>query len=165
MKSIKPGRGTSAQGVAGGVIAIVVGIGWMLFTSSMLSDFPFEGVGTFFPLFGLLFVGIGIFNVIFHYKNVTSKDRMSIIDIVDSKEESDPLHDRYGHRRQDTSAHHTNDQQDMSNPYSSEQSNWSDSSPPKTNTSARKFEGDYCPYCGTRVEMDFHFCPKCGKDI
>lgn len=29
----------------------------------------------------------------------------------------------------------------------------------------RKFEGDYCPYCGQKVEPDFVFCPSCGKSI
>ncbi len=24
-------------------------------------------------------------------------------------------------------------------------------------------EKNYCPYCGTRLEEDFEFCPKCGK--
>jgi len=24
---------------------------------------------------------------------------------------------------------------------------------------------DLCPYCGERIEPDFHFCPFCGKKI
>ncbi len=30
---------------------------------------------------------------------------------------------------------------------------------------ARRFQGDFCPFCGAKVEPAFDFCPKCGKDI
>ena len=29
----------------------------------------------------------------------------------------------------------------------------------------RKFEGEFCPFCGAEAEDGFNFCPKCGKDI
>ncbi|MBS6396968.1 MAG: zinc ribbon domain-containing protein [Clostridiales bacterium] len=26
-------------------------------------------------------------------------------------------------------------------------------------------EGEYCPYCGTKVDADYHFCNKCGREL
>ena len=29
----------------------------------------------------------------------------------------------------------------------------------------RRFEGEFCPFCGEEAGDGFNFCPKCGKDI
>ncbi|RSK26038.1 zinc ribbon domain-containing protein [Bacillus sp. HMF5848] len=143
MKSIKPGRGPSAMSAAGGVVAVVFGIFWTIMAFTITRNAPFPMIGIIFPLFGLLFIGIGVMNVIYHYKNATGKNRMSLLDITDQDEEPDPLNKYFG----DTKT------------ASSQQSKSSSSS------SVRKFEGDFCPFCGTKVSDDFDFCPKCGKDI
>jgi LSD1 subclass zinc finger protein len=44
---------SAVGGMIGGVIAVVVGIAWMVGTAS-------AGAPAFFPLFGLLFIGVGI---------------------------------------------------------------------------------------------------------
>lgn len=123
MKSIKPGRGPSAMGLAGSIFAIIGGALWTIFAYSITKDAPFAAA-KIFPLFGFLVIGIGVVNAIYNYKNMTGKERMSIIDIVD-EEEGDPLNRRFGY------------------------------TPPKK----------YCPYCGTSLENEFLFCPRCGKDV
>ena len=86
MKSIKPGRGPSAMGAMGSVIAVVFGIFWTITAASM-------GAPIMFPVFGVLFIGMGIVQGIYHYKNATGKNRFSTFDITDESEERDPLED------------------------------------------------------------------------
>lgn len=95
MKSIKPGRAPSMQGFVGSLFSIIFGIFWTFMTFSITKDSPFPGT-QIFPLFGLIFVGLGIFQAVYHYKNATGKERMSIVDIVDEHEEKDPLNERFG---------------------------------------------------------------------
>lgn len=72
---------------------------------SMTQESPFPAT-QFFPLFGLVFIGLGIFQAIYHYKNATGKNRMSVIDIVDSDEEPDPLHIKFSGEKRKSSSHH-----------------------------------------------------------
>lgn len=90
MQHLKPGRGPSAMSALGGIVGILFGIFWTIMAYSMTRDAP-GPVGTFFPLFGVLFVVIGIVNVAYNLYNTTQKDRLSVLDITSSDEESDPL--------------------------------------------------------------------------
>lgn len=54
MKSIKPGRRRSRYNAVGAVIGIVFGIIWTIAALSMGAPF-------FFPLFGLVFIGMGVY--------------------------------------------------------------------------------------------------------
>jgi len=87
MKSIKPGRGPSLMGAVGSVMAVIFGIAWIGIVDNM-------GAPSFFTVFGIIFVIMGIANVIYNLTNVTSKNRFSTFDIVDYSEESDPLSPR-----------------------------------------------------------------------
>jgi hypothetical protein len=145
MRSIKPGRGPSAVGAVGSVIAILVGIVWTVLAGQLLKDAPFPLIGTVFPLFGILFVIMGIVQLVYHVKNATGKNRMSLFDIVDRHEEPDPLDQRFGRMRSGENTEMTPSE-----------------GRPRMN---RRFEGDYCPFCGQKVEPDFLYCPKCGKEI
>ena len=129
MKSIKPGRGPSMMGAVGAAFAVVFGIIWTMAAASMGAPF-------FFPLFGLVFIGIGVFNVIYNLKNATGQNRYSAYDIVEENEEPDPLNLRFG--SEDTAA---------------------DTAAPASNTFA------FCPYCGMELEEVFAFCPRCGKQL
>ena len=80
MKSIKPGRGPSMMNAVGSLIGIVFGIIWTCAAASM-------GAPGFFPLFGLVFIGIGVVNAIYSFKNATGDNRYSAYDIVDEDEE------------------------------------------------------------------------------
>lgn len=130
MKSIKPGRGPSAMGVVGSVVAILFGIIWMFAASSI-------GAPPFFILFGFIFIGVAIIQGIFHYKNATSKNRMSLLDITDGNEEPDPL-----------------------NKYFNRSSNY------EHLTLEEENDLNFCPYCGNKVIDSAHkFCAKCGKEV
>lgn len=92
MQHLKPGRGPSAMNALGGIVGILFGIFWTIMAYSITRDAP-GPVGTFFPLFGVLFVIIGIVNVAYNLYNTTQKDRLSVLDLTSSNEESDPLND------------------------------------------------------------------------
>lgn len=130
MKSIKPGRGPSKYSMVGSIAVAVFGVFWCIMAASM-------GAGFMVP-FGILFVGMAVYGAIYNHHNATSKDRYSLFDIVDSEEESDPLHEKYGRNVENTDI----DQTQMNG------------------TSV-----EYCPYCGKQVNGDFDFCPKCGKKL
>ncbi len=89
MKSIKPGRGPSGMSFMGSIIAVIFGIFWTIMAFGITAGAPF-GIGIFFPLFGIVFIIMGIVQAIYHYKNATGKDRYSMYDITDSTEERDP---------------------------------------------------------------------------
>lgn len=62
MKSIKPGRRRSRYNAVGAVIGIVFGIIWTIAALSMGAPF-------FFPLFGLVFISMGVYNAVYNYRN------------------------------------------------------------------------------------------------
>ena len=128
MKSIKPGRGPSKMSGVGSVFCALFGVFWCVFAGAI-------GAGFMIP-FGLLFIGFAIYNAVYHFKNATSEERNSIIDIVDSEEESDPLNRKYGRK----------------------ESGGTTENVPGTSVA-------FCPYCGTQVDGKFDYCPKCGKKL
>ena len=89
MKHIKPGRGPSAMGAAGSLVAAVFGVFWTIGAASM-------GAPVFFCLFGVVFVILGIVQAVYSFKNATGKNRYSEFDIVDSAEEPDPWNQHFG---------------------------------------------------------------------
>ena len=91
MKSIKPGRGPSAMGAVGAIIAVVFGVIWTGMASSMNAP-------PLFPLFGVLFILIGIGQAVYHFINAAGKNRFSVYDITDSSEESAPCRSSSGVR-------------------------------------------------------------------
>lgn len=95
------------------------------------------GAPIFFPLFGVVFVIMGIVQAVYNFKNATSENRYSEFDIVDSQEEPDPLSQRF--------------HPEVEAPRDSEE--------PKTD--ALRF----CPYCGARVNAEFEYCGSCGKKL
>lgn len=132
MKSIKPGRGPSFMGGIASLFGIVFAIFWTIMAVSM-------GASVFFPLFGLLFIGIGVANAVYSFKNATGEHRYSEYDIVDSHEEPDPWNTQYGAQAETTFNQSTAD-----NP-------------------GGGFA--YCPYCGAKLGAGFAFCGKCGKPL
>jgi len=84
MYSVKPGRGPSAFGVVGAVVAVAFGIFWTIMASRI-------GAPTFFVLFGVVFVLIAVARGIYDLFNAVSPNRASEYDIVRTSAESDPF--------------------------------------------------------------------------
>lgn len=129
MKSVKQGRESHFMSAVVSGLAVIFGLGWTFFVMS-------SGGGAF-GLFGLVFVLIGILNVIRGLRGAFSKNRPSEYDIMDSDEEPDPWNERFGNRYQTT---------DFS-----------------ANDTYGKNE--FCPFCGAAVGDNFEFCNKCGKKL
>ena len=129
MKSIKPGRRRSRYNAVGAVIGIVFGIIWTIAALSMGAPF-------FFPLFGLVFIGMGVYNAVYNYRNATSENRYSEFDITDENEEPDLLNERYGARKSADGG--------------------------GANT---VHGGGLCPYCGAKAEEGYEYCRSCGKKL
>ena len=75
MKSVKTGWGPSFMHGVMSVEDVVFGIFWNAVLFSM-------GEG-FMAVFGFVFIGVGIFNAVYHFKNATNENRYSDYDIVD----------------------------------------------------------------------------------
>lgn len=88
MKSVKPGRGPSALT---GLMCLAVAALAVIWTISALS----MGAGIMVP-FGIIFVLISLGVGIYQLYNAAAQNRMSDFDIVDGKEEPDPLNRRFG---------------------------------------------------------------------
>lgn len=139
MRSIKPGRGPSGLNFAGSVISVIFGVLWTIVAAILTSHSPFGGVNIIFPLFGVLFIIFGIVNAAYHHRNATGKDRYSLIDITDSSEEGDPS-DEWIREKNDI-----------------------EEEPKNTEQNEEGF--NYCPYCRFRLQQDYVYCPKCGKEL
>ena len=138
MKSIKPGRGPSGLSAISAIGIVIFGLFWTGMATMITKDFS-GGIGFIFPMFGVVFVIIGIAQAIYHLKNAKGKDRFSLIDIVDKTEEGDPS-DRW-----------------ISNEIASNNEFSSD------NLDSGQF--NYCPYCGVKLDTAYMYCPKCGKSV
>ena len=93
MKSIKPGRGPSRRGAAGSAFGIAFGVLWTVLAAGITAG---AGViGLIFPLFGVLFIGINVYHLIYHKRNVEAapEDRDSLLEIVDSGDAPAPASD------------------------------------------------------------------------
>ena len=87
MKSIKPGRYNSGQGIIASIIGIVFAVFWTVTAVSM-------GAPIIFPVFGAGFVILMITELVKNIHNFTNRNRYSEFDIVDDTEEPDPFNQR-----------------------------------------------------------------------
>ncbi|MCQ2485114.1 MAG: zinc ribbon domain-containing protein [Clostridia bacterium] len=128
MKSIKPGRGPSKYGFVISILVAVFGLFWCIMAGI--------GGAWFMIPFGLIFIGVAIYQAKYQYHNATSENRYSIFDIVDSDVESDPLDKKINHKEESY-----------------------------TRSNLSGTTASFCPYCGKQIETDFDFCPKCGHKL
>jgi len=137
MHSIKPGRGPSLIGGIGGIVFVILGI--VMFATVASKRTP--------PIF-LFFLGgiilVGAIATIYSFWAATTKNRPSTFDITHGDEEIDPIAKALGHGPKDETTIHE---------------------APRDKRKPRRFEGDFCPFCGKKVEGEVDFCPHCGKDI
>lgn len=123
--------------IIGGIGSIVVGIFGIVWIGAAVE----MRAPAVFPLFGVVFVLAAIGGAIYNFYNAGARERLSEHDIVHHSEEGDPVARALGH-----------EPEALGNSGAAE---------PKP----RRFAGDYCPFCGVKVEPHFDYCPKCGKDI
>ncbi|MCI5773834.1 MAG: zinc ribbon domain-containing protein [Erysipelotrichaceae bacterium] len=88
MKSIKPGRGPSMMNGVASIFAVLFGIFWTIMAINI-------GAPSLFPVFGLIFIALGVMQAIYSFKNATSKNRFSAFDITNENEEIDPLNAKF----------------------------------------------------------------------
>lgn len=93
MKSIKPGRGPSFMGGVMGIAGALFGVFWTVMAIA--------GGAWFMAPFGLIFIGVAVYNTIYNFKNATGKNRYSEYDIVDESEEPDPWDEKFGNIRKE----------------------------------------------------------------
>ncbi len=129
MKSIKPGRGPSKNVGISSIFAALFGVFWTIVAIS---------IGGYIMIpFGLLFIGIAVYQAVYNLKNASSKNRHSIVDIVDEQEEPDPLNEKFG-------INHSDYLFDVN----------------ESNEGSK-----YCPYCGKESKQDYNYCQGCGKKL
>lgn len=139
MKSIKPGRGHSAMEGVAGIFIVIFGIIWTVLAFSITQSAGI--IGLIFPLFGVVFVALGVVRTVYSLRNAFGENRHSEYDITEDGEEPDPFDPRNA------------DREDMyrgTAPHSQ--------TPPPS-------EGGFCPYCGAPVQADYEFCRRCGKRL
>ncbi len=131
MKSVKPGRGSSLMGGVASLLVVVIGLIWTALAIQM-------GLPAFFPIFGAMFCIFGVLNAISGFANATRSNRFSLYDVVDEREEPDPLNQRFG-----------------------------DSPAPDAPQADDAAGGEtrFCPYCGAPAANDYAYCRKCGKKL
>ena len=132
MYSVKPGRGPS---LIGAILALVVGVPFVLFWIGTASKMGAPG---FFVFFGIMMLVAILVSVFIGFYNATSRDRISQFDITTKTEESDPF-----------------DRLVQTAPPEGQ----SGAPSPKQPAAAKPF----CPYCGASLAQEFKFCPECGK--
>lgn len=133
MKTVKPGRGPSFKSGIAAIFAIVIGIIWTF--AALQMEAP-----AFFPIFGMMFIIFGIMEAISSFANATGSHRFSLYDVVDEREEPDPLNQRFGETK---------------------------GAPDDAAGADAPADGEtqFCPYCGAPVASDYAFCRKCGKKL
>ena len=131
MKSIKPGRGPSMKAGVIGIAVAIFGVIWTCVSVSM-------GAGPLFAMFGVVFIAIAVFDVVYNFRNATGENRYSVYDITEDGEEIDPLNERFGTKN-------------------------SEESPQTEQRNGKKSR--FCPYCGAELASDFVYCNSCGKKI
>jgi len=152
MKSIKPGRGPSFMGGIGSAVAVIFGIMWTVFAASL-------GAPAIFPVFGVVFVLAGIAQAVYNFKNATGSERFSAFDITNENEEPDPLNRRFGPAGQTGPGADPGPGQGAS-PVTGPGAGFQ--SVPLEGAGEK---GNFCPYCGARVEEEYEFCRQCGKKL
>ena len=86
------------MGAVGGIIAVIFGVFWTILAYNMTRGMPNMGgfaFGDIFPLFGVLFIILGLVRVAYNFRNATAQNRFSVLDVTTDNEEPDPLNLRH----------------------------------------------------------------------
>ena len=85
------------------VAVVIFGVIWTIIAFSITSNMPeFVIIAVIFPLFGIVFIALGIAQAVYQFKNATSENRFSTFDITTDEEEFDPLNKKFGKKSEST---------------------------------------------------------------
>lgn len=129
----------------GGIVGIMLAVFGVVFlivlinTNNTFSPYFSGGFGsapaTLGIVFCIIFIIAAVIIAVYNIVNATKKNRYSVIDITDGKEEPDPLNEKFGNAGTDTQS------------------------------DTKGADNSFCPYCGGKVQGDFEFCNACGKKL
>ena len=102
MKSVKPGRGPSMMGGIVGIMLAVFGVVFLIVLINTSNSFglQFGGGFGFSPatlgiVFCIIFIIVAVIIAGYNIVNATKKNRYSVLDITDGREEPDPLNEKF----------------------------------------------------------------------
>lgn len=78
------------------LVMVAFGIGWTILAFTITQGAPFPMVHFIFPLFGVIFVIVGIVQFFYALSNATRQNRYSVMDVTTDREEPDPLNQVFG---------------------------------------------------------------------
>jgi len=88
MKRIRPGREPAKFSLATSIFAVIFGLIWTAVAASLMGG---AGIlGLLFPLFGLCFVGLGIYRCVLLYRSVSGEEPLTLLEIHDDKQDEQP---------------------------------------------------------------------------
>lgn len=141
--AIKLGRAPSLGQGIGEIIAGCLAGGFFIYWNWNRDS----EMSLFFVLMGVFAIGSALVTGTYHIYNAFSKNRFSAFDVTSPSKEIDYLSSFVENKKHTTNAR-------------------PDNVAVSTNSgNPRKFPGEFCPFCSSKVEDYFDFCPKCGKDI
>lgn len=86
MKRIRPGREPAKYGLVSSILGVIFGLIW---TAAALALMGGTGIlGLLFPLFGLCFVGLGIYRCVLLYKSLHGEDSFTLLEIQEDEKEA-----------------------------------------------------------------------------
>lgn len=136
--AIKLGRAPSfGRGISEIVGGVLFGLIWINISSTN------ESAPEYWGLIGYFVIVSSVVGGFYHIYNAFSKNRFTQQDIVAPNKEKDPFESMLGLNEKTSQVEERN----------------------SSSRSPRKYVGDYCPFCRSKVEDSFDFCPSCGKDI
>lgn len=83
MKRIRPGRGPAKFGLVSSIFGVIFGLIWTVGAFALTGR---AGIlGLLFPLFGLCFVGLGIYRCVLLYQSLRGGDSFTLLEIQDEE--------------------------------------------------------------------------------